>query len=59
MHIPDLLVEEVLRAAAAKHRGNGKRRYVIDLFAGAGSLAPVVGQLGYAYVPVDIDISKV
>jgi hypothetical protein len=50
--VPSELLEEIV--ACAKERGGERRRYVIDLFAGQGSMAEVARRNGYIYVPVDI-----
>lgn len=50
----EALTEEILGAARRKHKHEKRRRYVLDLFAGSGSLAPVVRRAGCVYVPVDV-----
>jgi hypothetical protein len=56
-HVPAPLLEEVLSVAREEAKDEPRRRYVIDLCAGRGSLLEVVQQHGLDYVPVDIDIS--
>lgn len=56
-HVPALLLEEVLKVAVEKAKAEPRKRYVIDLCAGKGSLLEVVREHGLHYVPVDIDVS--
>jgi hypothetical protein len=51
--VPSALLEEVV-ACAKEKKGDVKRKYVIDLFAGQGSMAEVARRNGFIYVPVDI-----
>ena len=55
--MPVPLLEEVLSVAREEAKDRPRKRYVIDLCAGRGSLLEVVQQHGLDYVPVDIDIS--
>lgn len=57
--VPTELLDEVMDAAEKEVGGDVRRKYVIDLFAGQGSLASVVRDRGYVYVPVDIDLSRI
>ena len=49
---PDELLTDVKEDVQMKDRS--KKRYVIDLCAGDGSLGPVVLDHGFIYVPVDL-----
>jgi hypothetical protein len=51
--VPSELLEEVV-ACAKEKTGDVKRKYLIDLFAGQGSMAEVARRNGFIYVPVDI-----
>ena len=53
----DLLEEIVEQAEVGCDRK--KKRYIIDLFAGQGSMKDIAKKRGYVYVPVDIDLSRI
>ena len=51
--VPPMLLEEIL-AAVKSQRADSKRTWVIDLFAGYGSLREVAKTMGLNYLEVDI-----
>lgn len=55
--VPASLLEEILRSVKKANKGDEKKKYVIDFFAGQGSLRKVSSENGYVYVPVDVDMS--
>ena len=50
--MPSLLLKEIL-TAAMKHNTDPRRVYVLDLFAGYGSMRMVAAELKLGYVGVD------
>ena len=56
--VPVDLLEEIVEQAevGCDHK---KKKYIIDLFAGQGSMKDIAKKRGYVYVPVDIDLSRI
>ena len=50
--MPALLLKEIL-TAAMEHNTDPQRVYVLDLFAGYGSMRAAAKELGLSYVGVD------
>ena len=53
-NVPESLLSEIVESIPKKDE---RKRYIIDLFAGKGSMRRIAERGDYIYIPVDIDVS--